>query len=155
MESYLRYKRKMASVMILALVSCMITFGIIGAVLSRASSGVISNIGSVKGTGVGIYWNTMCTNRASSINWGSLDPGSIKTVTLYVRNEGNAAVTLSKTVQNWTPSTASSCISLSWNYAGQTINPNQVLQVPLALTVSSTASGITNFAFDISITATG
>jgi hypothetical protein len=109
----------------------------------------------VKGIGVGIYWNSACTNQTSSINWGLLDPGSNKTVTLYIKNEGNTAATLSKTTQDWNPSTASNYITLNWNYGGQTLNVNQVLQVKLTLVVSATISGITSFSFNITITASG
>ncbi len=109
----------------------------------------------MKGIGVGVYWDSACTNRTSSINWGLLDPGSNKTATVYVRNEGNAVATLSEAAQNWNPSNASSYMTLNWNYAGQALNVNQVLQVKLTLTVSPTVSGITNFTFDTTITATG
>ena len=115
----------------------------------------ISNSGVVKGIGVGVYWDSACTNRTSSIAWGVLDPGSDKTVTVYVRNEGNSVATLSKTTQNWNPSTASSSMTLNWNYAGQTLSVNQGLQIKLTLVISPAVSGITNFSFDILITATG
>ena len=155
MESFLKNKGKIALV-ILALVSCALATGILGTVLSSTqTSGIISNVGSVKGIGVGIYWGSACTNRTSSINWGSLDPGSNKTVTVYVRNEGNAVATLSKAEQNWNPSAASNYMTLSWNYAGQTLSVNQVFQVKLTLIVSSTVSGITNFSFDLTVSATG
>ena len=140
----------------IALVLCALATGIFGTALSLLNnSRTVTNAGSVKGVGVGIYWDSACTNRTSSINWGLLDPGSNKTVTVYVRNEGNAAATLSKAAQNWNPSAASSYMSLNWNYAGQTLSVNQVLQVKLTLVVSSTVSGVTNFSFDIIITATG
>jgi hypothetical protein len=135
---------------------CALVIGIFGGALSLVqTSRTVPNAGLVKGIGVGVYWNPACSNRTSSINWGLLDPGSSKTVTVYVRNEGNAAATLSEAVQNWNPSTASSYMTLSWNYAGQTLSVNQVLQTKLTLVVSTTASGITNFSFDITITATG
>lgn len=135
---------------------CALVIGIFGGALSLVqTSRTVPNAGLVKGIGVGVYWNPACSNRTSSINWGLLDPGSSKTVTVYVRNEGNAAATLSEAVQNWNPSTASSYMTLSWNYAGQTLSVNQVLQIGLTLAVSSTISGINNFGFDITITATG
>jgi hypothetical protein len=154
-ESFLSNKGKIA-LAILALISCALATGILGTALSSAqTSRNISNAGSVKGIGVGIYWDTACTNRTSSINWGSLDPGFNKTVTIYFRNEGNAVVTLSKAAQNWNPSTASNYMTLNWNYAGQTLSVNQVLQVKLTLIVLSTVSGITNFSFDLTVSATG
>jgi len=140
----------------LALVLLALAIGVFGAVLSLLQANrTIPNAGSVKGIGVGIYWDSACANQTSLINWGLLDPGSNKTMTVFIRNEGNAVVTLSEVAQNWNPSTASSYMSLNWNYTGQTMSVNQVLQVKLTLVVSPTVSGITNFSFDITITATG
>jgi hypothetical protein len=109
--------------------------------------------GSAKAIGFGVYWDSACTNRTSSISWGLLEPGSNQTVTVYVRNEGNAVVALTEAVQNWNPSTASSYMTLNWNYAGQALRLNQVLQVKLTLAVSSAISGITSFTFNIKIPA--
>jgi hypothetical protein len=105
------------------------------------TSKTVSSGGSVKGIGVGIYWDSACSSTVSSINWGVLDPGSNITVTVYVRNEGNAPATLSQTTQNWNPSTASSYLTLRWNYAGQTMSVNQVLQVKLTLIISPRSPG--------------
>jgi hypothetical protein len=156
MEPHLKNRGKILLGVSLAFVFGALVTSIFGIVLSSVqTSRTISNAGAVKGIGVGIYWDSACTNRTSSVNWGLLDPGSNKTVTVYVRNEGNAVTTLSKATQNWSPSTASSYMTLNWNYAGQTLSVNQVLQIKLTLVVSSTTSGITNFSFDITITATG
>jgi hypothetical protein len=138
-----------------ALVSCVLAMGVFGTTSSLLQANkTVRNTGSMKGVGVGIYWDWSCTNRTSSISWGSLDSGSSKTVTVYIRNEGNTAATLSKAVQNWNPSEASNYMTLNWNYAGQALSVNQVLQVKLTLTVSSTISGITDFDFDLTVTAT-
>ena len=140
----------------LAILLCAVAASIFGTALSMLqTSKTVPNSGSVKGIGVGVYWDSACTNKTSSISWGILDPGSNKTVNVYVRNEGNAIVTLSKTTQNWNPSNASSYLSLTWNYANQTLSVNQVLQVNLTLAVSSNVTGINNFAFDITIVAVG
>jgi len=156
MESYSKNRRGIILGVSLAFVFGALFIGLFGTTLSLVqTSRTVSSAGSVKGIGVGIYWDYACTNRTSSINWGLLDPGSNKTATVYVRNEGNAVVTLSKATQNWNPSTASSYITLNWNYAGQTLGVSQVLQIKLTLIVSSTISGITSFSFDITITATG
>jgi len=139
-----------------ALVLSALAIGIFGTALSLIQTNrTIPNAGSVKGIGVGIYGDSACTSPTSSINWGLIDPGSEKTETIYIRNEGNAAATLSKATQNWNPTTASSYMTLNWNYAGQTLSVNQVLQVKLTLVVSSTVTGITSFTFDITIAATG
>ncbi len=119
------------------------------------SNKTVSNNGSVKGIGVGVYSDSACTNALTSINWGTLDPGSNANKTVYIRNEGNSVATLSMTTSNWNPASASSYMTLSWNYGGQTLDVNQVVQIRLTLSVSSSVTGITNFSFDITITATG
>ena len=156
MESYSKNKRKIILWVSLTFVFGALITGILESTLSLVqTSRTVSSAGSVKGIGVGIYWDYACTNRTSSINWGLLDPGSEKIVTVYVRNEGNALATLSKATQNWNPSTASSYMTLNWNYAGQTLSVNQVLQIRLTLVISQAISGITSFSFDITVTATG
>jgi hypothetical protein len=134
---------------------CVLLCGAIGVAISAVQiSKTLSDLGSLKIIGANIYWDSACTNQTSSINWGLLNPGSSETLQLYVENTGNAPVTLSMTVQDWNPSTAQSYMSLNWNYASQTLSPGQVLPVGLTLTVSSTVSGISNFSFDTTITAT-
>jgi hypothetical protein len=142
---------KVSSIAIL----CTLAISVFGTALAlRQNSKTVPNTASIKGVGVGIYWDSACTNQTSSINWGMLESGTNKTVKTYVRNEGNTFVTLSKTLQNWNPLIASNYMTVNWDYSGQT-PINQVLQVNLTLSVSSTVSGITNFTFDIAITATG
>jgi len=123
-------------------------------VLSAVTSNkTLTNSGSVTGVGVGIYSDLACTNPVSSINWGTIDPGSNVNKTIYVKNEGNTAVTLSIATSNWNPAIASSYLTLTWDYGGQTLTANQVLRTRLTLTASSSITGVTNFSFDITITA--
>jgi hypothetical protein len=156
MESSSESSRKIPLLISFALVLVIISASILGAALSAIQTNkTISNAGSIRGIGVGIYWNSACTNQTSSINWGVIDPGANKTIRVYVRNEGNTATTLSMNAQNWNPPAAASYLTLKWNYAGQTVSVNQVLSVRLTLVVSRDISGITSFGFDITITATG
>jgi hypothetical protein len=143
---------KVSSIAIL----CTVAIAIFGTALAlRQNSKTVPNSASIKGVGVGIYWDSACTNQTSSIDWGMLESGTNKTVKIYVRNEGNTFVTLSKTLQNWNPLIASNYMTVNWDYSGQTLSVNQVLQASLTLAVSATVSGITNFTFDMTVTATG
>ncbi|MHA1711240.1 MAG: hypothetical protein ACTSUS_04140 [Candidatus Freyarchaeota archaeon] len=127
--------------------------GTIKALLTRSVS--VPSVGTVKAIGVGVYWDNSCSNVTSSIDWGVIEPGATTNVTLYIRNEGNAAVTLSLTTENWNPSEASNFMTLEWDYDRRTLNPNEVIQVTLTLSVSSSIEGITSFSFDIIITGSG
>jgi hypothetical protein len=115
----------------------------------------LHSTGTVKGIGVGIYWDSGCTSRATSIDWGLAEPGTIQNKTVYIKNEGNANVTLTLQTSNWSPTSATTCISLGWTYNNQTILVNQVIQVILRLTIASNITGITSFSFDIVISSVG
>jgi len=115
------------------------------------SSVRINNQGTVKALGVGVYWDSNCTNPVSLINWGTVEPGSTNNVTVYVRNEGNTAANISMTTENWNPTNAPNYLTLNWNYNGQQLNPSEAVQITLSLIVSSNVQGIENFSFDIII----
>lgn len=132
---------------------CLLTIVVFGAVIAAiGSSKTIVYANSVNGLGAGIYWDQACTNRTLSLDWGSIEAGSNNTLTVYVKNEGNSAVSLWLGTSNWTPSASLGYMSLNWNYSGQVLSVNQVIPLELTLTVSPTISGITNFSFDTIIT---
>jgi len=111
----------------------------------------ISSTGLVKAVDIGIYWDSGLMNRVSSIDWGVLEPDSTKNVTVYIRNEGNAPVSLTMNTSNWNPSNATTYISLTWNYLSQNISVSQTVQVTFTLMVTANIRGISSFSFDIII----
>lgn len=141
----------------IALVMLVCLLGTLVFVTSSAFSNsmIISSTGAVRTIGVGVYWDAGMTNRTTTIDWGTLDPGTQKTVTVYIQNEGNAAITLTQSTSNWNPSSASVYMTLTWDYNGQAINASASLKVTLTLTISSSIIGVDNFNFDIIITGTG
>jgi hypothetical protein len=119
--------------------------------LFNASKTVHAN---VVGLGARIYWDQGCTNRILSPDWGSFKPGSNKTLTVYIRNEDDSAAYLSMATSNWTPSAASSYMTLNWNYSGQILSVGQVIPLELILSISPSITGITHFSFDMTIATT-
>jgi len=115
----------------------------------------VRNVGTVKTLGVGVYWDSGCSQPVSSINWGMVEPGAVKTVTVYIKNEGNAPITLSLRTSNWNPPKVVDYISLSWNYNSQAINANQAIKVTLSLFVLPNIQGVSVFSFDVIIVAVG
>jgi hypothetical protein len=119
------------------------------------ASQTIPNTGNVKAVGVGVYSDSGCSQKVLSIPWGTLDPGETSDETVYIRNEGNTAVVLSITTENWSPASASSDITLSWNLEqGYVLDPAESVETVLTLSVSSSISGVESFTFDIIITGT-
>lgn len=140
----------------IALVLYTLSLSVLGPAVSTVlSNRTITNAGTVKTVGVGVYWDQALSNPVSSISWGTIEPGSNVNKTVYIRNEGNAAATLSMATSNWSPSGASSYMTLSWDYGGQTLAVNEAKQVKFTLSVSPSITGITSFSFDITIVANG
>jgi hypothetical protein len=134
---------------------CIILFVILGIIVGNPGWSIpVAHADYVRGVGVGIYWDQGCTNRTLSLNWGIIEPGSNSTLMVYVRNEGDSAVSLRIATSNWTPSVASGCITLTWTYSGRILNADEVIPMELSLNVSPTVSGITDFSFDTVITTT-
>ena len=115
----------------------------------------IPGTGSIKGLGLGIYWDQQCENPTSEIDFGLLEPGSQKDYTLYLRNEGNTVLTLNMTPKNWNPTEAANYMTLTWNREGHQISPDQVISFVITLSVSSNIQDISSFSLDITISGTG
>jgi len=120
-----------------------------------SSHTIIGSSGAVKAIGVNVYWDAACTNTVAAIDWSALEAGASARKTVYLQNMGNAAATLFLDTDNWAPPTAAQYLTLLWDYGGQSINPGAVVTAVLTLTAASGVSGITNFSFDIIITASG
>lgn len=119
-------------------------------------SQTVTSGGTIVGVNVGVYSDSTCTQSASSINWGNLQPGNSANFTLWIKNTGRSSMTLSMTTSGWSPSNASTGITLSWNQQNTLLTPNQIVQGLLTLTVSPTIStSVTTFNFTTTITGTG
>jgi archaellum component FlaG (FlaF/FlaG flagellin family) len=124
-------------------------FGLLSTAVRVGSTGLV-----VSSANIGVYWDSLCVRNVTAIDWGTLKPGDSKTVTLYVKNTGNVAMTLSLSTAEWDPQVASTYLSLTWDHQGVIIQPNEVLPVTLTLDVSTDVQDITSFSFNIYITGT-
>lgn len=148
---FIKKGKQTATVLVLSafLILNVFLFNSIGGQLLASTS--LQSHGTIETVGVSAYREASCVTLMSNVDWGKVGPGGSVTNTVYLRNEGNSEVTLSLNTANWNPANARDYMSLSWNYGGQTILPNQVVQITLTLSVSSSINGITDFYFDIII----
>ena len=142
--------RNKQTAILIAVIAIALILGVIA-----LNSVVLQNVGNVKAINVEVYWDSDCTNEVSLIDWGIMEPGTTENVTVYIMNTGNSDVMLSTDTINWSPSSASNYITLSWDYEGQSIGSSQVIQTTLTLSISPNIQGITSFSFDIVITGSG
>lgn len=123
----------------------------VGIAASRWSTTTIPSHGNLKIEGMGIYDDRNCSVATTYLDWGTLEPGTTKTITLYIRNEGNQQATIFMTAENWNPAETTNYMHLNWNYSGETLDPKEVVEVTLTLSVSSTVENIVDFSFDVTI----
>lgn len=105
--------------------------------------------GSIRGVGLGVYWDPECTNATSSLDFGLLTPGSSRDFDLYLRNEGDLDLNLSMTSENWDSANATDYLTLTWDREGQQIIPDEVIACVITLYVSEDIEGISSFSLDI------
>jgi len=113
----------------------------------------ILNTVSIITLGVGIYEDADCTRAISGIDWGTLEPGSNKSVVIYIRNEGSSSASLMMHTSNWNPSDALNYVVLSWDREGCPIKVREAVEATFTLSVSANITGITTFSFDINLMA--
>ena len=143
--------QKLSGILVLAIT-------LAGMILTVTAASVVSvtealpTRGSISAINVGIYSDSGCNQKLTSIDWGEISPGGTVTKTIYIKNGGSNQMMLKMTKTNWNPSSADGPISIDWNREGTNINAGQSLQAEITLSVSSDISGITDFSVDIVIT---
>ena len=142
MEYFTEYK--------MGLVSFLVSLVLLALMFSGATN-TVSTVSAVETEGVGVYWDSNCTDRVSLIDWEVLTPGSQKNIVVNIRNEVEDQMNLSMSTKNWNPLEAADYLSLRWSYNGCRVDLGETLQVTLILSVSIKISGISSFGFDITI----
>jgi hypothetical protein len=144
------YSLRLASMVMPLILLCLLA----GVTLAVTFNSSIKNYGTLKYVGVSVYWDNACTNQVTSIPWGTITLGAQVDNTLYVKNVGNAAGTLSMNYGNFTPTVAASYLALTWNCSSYVLPSNSVTCAKLILTVQPNITGVTDFSFDILVEAT-
>lgn len=148
-----KYLNATIAVVALVLISGFMIVQVLSAIqLSNTISTVRTIMLSVD---MGVYQDASFTSAVTALDWGTLESGATKSYSVYIRNEGNSVLTLSMSTADWSPSTASNYLTLTWNSNGRTVNAGEAIRATFTLTVSNSISGITNFSFDINLVGNG
>jgi hypothetical protein len=140
--------------------TAVITLTITSLALTLTTAAVLSNNqtiplnGELNPVNLGVYSDSACTQTATALNVGTLSPGGTATQTVYIKNTGNIAETLTMTTNNWTPSGASFSLTLSWNRQNTVLNAGASIQATLTLTAASNTGSLTTFSCDVTLTGT-
>jgi hypothetical protein len=136
----------------LAVVVVLMTAGVLALLSVNRTLTTTGTIGTVN---VAVYSDAACTQPASSITWGNLNPGTSTVETVYVKNTGAMTETLNMTSSAWTPSNCPTYMTLTWDAENASVAVGSDVQADFNLTVSPSITGITAFSFNITITGTG
>jgi hypothetical protein len=101
--------------------------------------------------GISAYWDKYCTKPVYAIDWGNLSLGQAKSVTVYVRNEGNETAFLTEVALNWNPPYASQFLDFSWDIQKRKIEVGDVINVTQTLYASIYTRGVSSFSFVINL----
>ena len=110
--------------------------------------------GTINAVNLGVYSDSACTQTVTSLNVGTLNPGGTTSQTVYIKNTGNVAETLTMNVNNWSPTNASSSLTLTWNRQNTVLNAGISIQATLTLTAASNTGSLTTFSCDVTLTGT-
>ena len=110
--------------------------------------------GTITAVNVGVYSDSGCTQTASTLNVGTLNPGGTATQTIYIKNTGNVPETLTMTTTNWNPTNATSSLTLTWNQQNTILPAGQSIPAVLTLTAASNCGSMTTFSCSVTITGT-
>ena len=145
--------KKIPSIAIIALTITALALTLTTAAVLSTSQNV-SFGGTINAVNLGVYSDSACTQTVTSLNVGTLNPGGTGTQTIYIKNTGNIPETLTMTTNNWTPTNASSSLTLNWNRQNTVLNAQASIQATLTLTAASNTGSLTTFSCDITLTGT-
>ena len=119
------------------------------------SNQTLTTTGTIRTVNVGVYTDAACTQTATSIDWGTINPGTSTLKTYYVKNQGSVPMTLNMTSNAWTPSNCPTYMSLTWDAENAPVAVGNHAQADINLTILPNITGIGAFSFNIVITGTG
>ncbi len=134
------------------IISALMIVGVSGLLTATKT---IDSSGTIMAINIEVYSDLACTQPLSSLDWGIPEPGDTVNRVVYLKNTGNADMSLNMYVSNWTPSGVDTYLSLSWDQENTVITPDEVLQSTISLLVDSGISGITDFSYQITLQGTG
>ena len=114
----------------------------------------LTSTGTVNTLNLAVYSDSECTLPLTSVNWGSVTPGSSNPTTIYIKNTGNITETLTMTTGGWDPLSSNSCLTLTWDKENAVVAPGSSTAAVLTLVVDLDTGSLSNFSFNITLTGT-
>jgi hypothetical protein len=130
-------RKVLALVVIVAVLSVAFT-SLISVMLSTYSDHYLPSLAVIKTIEVEIYWDKQAQNKTDLINWGELQTGKSVETTVYMKSVSNFDVTVDLVLTDWSPPEISDYVSLTWDYDGAILEPQELIEVTLTMSAPST-----------------
>ena len=151
-----RLKEKRFCVHVVALAAVFgLCLGVVSTVAVMQWTRRIPSSAALKVLGIGVYKDINFTVSVTEIDWGIVEPSESKSFSAYIKNESNVPITLTMHTEDWSPATASSFTTLTWDYGESEISVDGSIPVTFVLNVDAATSGIDVFSFTIVIVGNG
>jgi hypothetical protein len=145
--------KKIPSIAIIALTITALALTLTTAAVLNTNQTLPLN-GTINTVNLAVYSDSACTQTVTALTAANLNPGGTTTQNLYVKNTGNVPETLTMTTNNWTPTNASSSLTLTWNRQNTVLNADASIQATLTLTAAANTGTLTTFSCDVTLTGT-
>lgn len=139
------------AIVFIAIALSVVTAGVLNAQQNVPAQGHLGGSITTNTVNIGVYTDLQAKTLCTDIDWGTLNSGNIATKTIYIKNTGNITETLSMTVKDWNPQTATSSIFLTWNKESATLQAGAIVPATLTLNVADDTGDISDFDFNIVI----
>jgi membrane protease YdiL (CAAX protease family) len=136
------------------LIGALVATILVAAAVVMVATYTIRNTGTIVTVGLAAFWDPAGAQLCTSIEWGTMQPGGMKGVTLYLKNTQALNITLAMNTSSWQPPDVQQYFTLAWNYSGALLMPAQMIPVQFTLSLSPLVQNSTNFSFNINLIAT-
>lgn len=133
---FLRPSRKTILLIIVVALITLISSALIAIWLNHLYDIHLPTVGTIRLIGLEVYGgNIQSTNGNFTLDLGEIWMGTPKNASFLLRNKSNTVATLNLTLNNWIPEDLQPFMTISWNYTGEKIAPNE--EIPISIDITS------------------
>jgi hypothetical protein len=150
----MQIKKMTATAIALTITALALTLATAALLSANQTVHLDGTISTVNAVNLGVYSDSACTQPTTTLSVGTISPGGTAKQTVYIKNTGNIQETLTMTISNWNPNSASSALTLTWNRQNTILSPGASTQATLTLTAAANTDSVTTFSCDVTFTGT-
>ena len=95
----------------------------------------MQNTSRVVCIGLEAYWDSNCTESVDVIDWGIMQNGENKTITVWLKNVGNEAGNLTANTTDWSPQGIEEYVDVSYTFGSLYLEPAEVTYLNITVSI--------------------